>query len=258
MKYVIGMFDDAAQAARAEAAVKGLATVERLHGREGNVYSRLNGYGLSKRELDMFAEGSRRGSILLVAKCEDARAPEIARLFQEGSVDLDRRYARWQTEGFRGYEAQSPYYDEPSIQRERELGRDEIRVPVVEESIAVGKREIQQGVRVETKVTQQPFEQNVTLRNEHIEVERRKVDRPASPADELKEGVVEMRAIAEEPVVEKQARVVEEVVLKKEGEARQETIRDNVKRTDVQVKPIERTSKERISRTSGELRPSQR
>ena len=57
----------------------------------------------------------------------------------------------------------------------------------------------------------------------------------------FKEGVVEVTLMGEEVVAQKQARVVEEVVINKETVAHEETIRDTVRRTDVEVEQIDGT-----------------
>jgi uncharacterized protein (TIGR02271 family) len=95
------------------------------------------------------------------------------------------------------------------------------------------------GVRVSTQVTEQPVEERVELRKEHIDVERRPVDRPASPRDlgTFEEGTIEVTATSEEPVVEKRARVVEEVEVHKDVEHQQETIQETLRRKDVDVEP---------------------
>ena len=112
-------------------------------------------------------------------------------------------------------------------------------IPVVEEEIAVGKREVERGgVRVHTEVQERPVQEQVNLREEHVKVERRPVDRPASEADIARarqSGTLEVRETAEEAVVQKQARVVEEVRVGKEATERTETINDTVRRTDVEV-----------------------
>ena len=53
--------------------------------------------------------------------------------------------------------------------------RDEdLIIPIVEEELEVGKREIEAGgVRVSTRVSSVPVEKSVTLREEHVSVERR-------------------------------------------------------------------------------------
>ncbi|TFW09899.1 DUF2382 domain-containing protein [Oxalobacteraceae bacterium OM1] len=117
----------------------------------------------------------------------------------------------------------------------------EQRIPVVEEDLRVGKREVQRGgVRVFQRMREKPVHEQVNLRDEHVKVERRPVDKPASEADlaAFKEGSVELRETAEEPVVSKTARVVEEVVVGKEVTQRTEDINDTVRRTDVEVEQL--------------------
>jgi uncharacterized protein (TIGR02271 family) len=131
-----------------------------------------------------------------------------------------------------------------TVKDEARLGRtrdEEVRVPVVEEELAVGKRTVETGgVRVEKEVTARPVEENVTLHEERVTVDRRPVDRPADPNDlrAFENQTVEMREMAEEAVVEKRARVVEEVVVGKEARERTEHISDTVRRSDVRVEPL--------------------
>lgn len=114
---------------------------------------------------------------------------------------------------------------------------DHIAIPIVEEQLAVGKREIQRGGAViHTRVIEQPVTEQVTLREEHLHVERHPVNRPVSDADTaFREANINVTERAEEAVVSKTARVVEEVVIEKEATQRTETIRDTVRRTDVDV-----------------------
>jgi stress response protein YsnF len=115
-------------------------------------------------------------------------------------------------------------------------GREEDVVPVVEERLKVGKRPLARTVRVYTRVSEQPVEEDVRLREERVRLERRPADRPAEAADDaFRDRVVEITESAEEPVVAKEARVVEEVVVGREVDERVETVRDSVRRTDVEV-----------------------
>ncbi len=118
---------------------------------------------------------------------------------------------------------------------------DDITIPVMAEEIRVGKRQVEGGgVRVNTRVEEVPVEKQVTLRDEEIDVHRQKVDRPASEADinTLQEGTFEIREHDEQPVVDKQARVVEEVVVDKDVTERTEQIQDTVRRSDVDVEQL--------------------
>jgi len=56
---------------------------------------------------------------------------------------------------------------------------EQVRVPIVEEQVQVGKREVERGgARIHTHVTERPVQEQVTLREEHVTVERHPVDRP--------------------------------------------------------------------------------
>jgi uncharacterized protein (TIGR02271 family) len=110
-------------------------------------------------------------------------------------------------------------------------------IPVVEETLRVGKREVSGGrVRVRSYVVETPVEEQVTLRTEHVDVERRAVDRPVTDADRLfQDRTIEATETSEEAVIAKEARVKEEVVIRKDAEQRTETVRDTVRRTEVEV-----------------------
>jgi len=118
-------------------------------------------------------------------------------------------------------------------------------IPVVEEELKVGKREVQKGgVRLYSHVVETPVQENVHLREERVHVERRPVDRPIGATDvaAFKDQTIEMREKAEEAVVSKKARVIEEVVIGKEVTGHTETVRDTVRRTDVQVENLGATN----------------
>jgi uncharacterized protein (TIGR02271 family) len=114
-------------------------------------------------------------------------------------------------------------------------------IPVVQEQLKVGKREVQRGgVRVYSRVVETPVNESVGLREEHVNVERRPVNEPISGADStaFKEQSIEMRETAEEAVVEKSARVVEEVMINKEVTQREQQIHDTVRHTEVEVEQL--------------------
>jgi uncharacterized protein (TIGR02271 family) len=115
--------------------------------------------------------------------------------------------------------------------------RDDGVVERAEEQIRVGKREVGRGtVRVRSYVVETPVEEQVTLQQERVHVERRPVDRPVGTGDAVfQERVIEATERSEEAVVAKEARVVEEIGLRKEADTRTETVRDTVRRQEVEV-----------------------
>lgn len=119
-------------------------------------------------------------------------------------------------------------------------------IPIAEEELQVGKREVEKGwARVRSRVVSKPVHEEVTLREEHVDVERHKVNRPATDAD-FQERTIEAREMAEEPVVKKEARVVEEVGLHKDMQQHTETINDTVRHTEVDVQ-----NPQEVGRTTG-------
>jgi uncharacterized protein (TIGR02271 family) len=119
--------------------------------------------------------------------------------------------------------------------------REEVTVPVVEEQLEVGKRQVNRGgVRVHSHIVEEPVQESVHLREERVIVERRPVSRDATEEDlaDFKEGSIEIHETVEEAVISKRRRVVEEIVIGRETRDRTETISETVRRTQVDVEPL--------------------
>lgn len=133
------------------------------------------------------------------------------------------------------------------------------KIDVIEEDLEVGKREVESGgARVTSRIVERPVEERVNLRKEHVEVKRNPVDRPASTSDldSFEEGTVEVHETSEVPVVNKEARVVEEVSLEKDVENKEKVIKDTVRKTEVDVDQLDdetrrRREKEKRERETG-------
>lgn len=130
-------------------------------------------------------------------------------------------------------------------------------IPVIEEELQVGKKTVQTGgVYIKSTIVQRPVEKTVNLQEERVFVERTPVDHPADNTDfeAFKEGQIELKEHAEVPVISKEARVVEEIIINKEVNERNETVRDTVRKTEVDIEDID-TPANRSSATdlSGDL-----
>lgn len=184
-----------------------------------------------------YHEGVRRGGVLIVVRAEDGQADLAVEVLQRnGAVDIDERQT-----GSATASQQAAVKTGAQTGAARSAGQAEVALPVIEEELRVGKRVVQRGgVRVYTNVTERPVEEQIRLREEHVSVQRNRVDRPVTDADmrTFKEGSFEVTERAEEAVVSKQARIVEEVVVSKQVGERTEEIRDTVRRTDVEVEAI--------------------
>jgi uncharacterized protein (TIGR02271 family) len=227
----------------------------------GGLIGALTHIGVPKEHAEYYAEGVRRGGTLVTVNSPDNQAEEAVNILNgHGAVDIEERGASYRTAGYTGYsEAAAPYTAE-EVTRERDLYRSapvvgtaatgtantggEQVLEVVEEELAVGKRQVQRGgARVHTYVVETPVQEQVTLHEEHVVVERHPVDRAVTSADTaFREGVIEVTETAEVPVVSKEAHVVEEVVVGKTATDRVETVSDTVRRTDVEVEEIPGTT----------------
>jgi uncharacterized protein (TIGR02271 family) len=123
---------------------------------------------------------------------------------------------------------------------ERRSGKEEEVIPLAEEELQVGKRTVDRGTTtIRRYVVRKPVEEQVTLRDETISVERRRPVTPGEagvPAGAFEERTVEVHQTTEEPVVSKTAHIAEEVVVRKDTTERTETVRDDVRREEVEVK----------------------
>jgi uncharacterized protein (TIGR02271 family) len=200
-----------------------------------------------------YATGLNAGGALLTVKADDDEAQGVVVLMRENGareiegdrVDTDTGYNDISAglAGTTGGLAPSTGYQTEVGGTARGTGIDtvgETSIPVVEEDLIVGKREVDRGgVRVYSHVVEEPVSADVNLRNEQILVERRAVDRPATAADFTPgERSFEVRATGEEAVVGKAARVVEEVLVGKDSTQHTETVRDSVRHTEVEVQEI--------------------
>ncbi|MFL5237512.1 MAG: YsnF/AvaK domain-containing protein [Rhizomicrobium sp.] len=168
-----------------------------------------------------YAEGVRRGHYLVTARLQDGYADEATAILESSrAVDFDSKQKEWRASGWKAAEASQGE-----------------TIPVVEENLSVGKREINRGgVRVRSYVVEEPVGEQVNLREEHVSIQRRPVNRPLRDADDLlKEQSIEMTETAEEAVVAKDAVVREEVGLRKDVEEKTADIKDTVRRTKVEV-----------------------
>lgn len=206
--------------------------------------------GIPRPEAEIYNEGVRRGGTLVTVRTSDTMADQAADIMRRYDViDIDERGDEFRTGGWSGYTDADQAYTTEDIDRfsptrtatdvdttptRRTVDSDAV-LPVIEEDLQVGKRQQQRTARVYTHVTERPVEEQVTLRDEHVEIERQPVNRPVNSSDAFQETTFEVTETTEQAVVAKQARVIEEVRIHKDVQERTETIRDTVRRQDVEV-----------------------
>jgi uncharacterized protein (TIGR02271 family) len=229
-------------------------------------FSALADFFMGDEDRHSYAEGLRRGGFLVVVSdLTDANYDIVVDILDdEGAIDFDAREEGWRSEGWTGASADATSSGRPSGASEdtanwsatenagamqRSSPADEETIPVMDEQVRIGKRDVNLGrVRVRAYVHEEPVTEQVNLRDERVILERRPVDRPLGASDDaFQDRVIEADEHAEEAVVSKDARVVEEVALRKEGTERQETINETVRRTEVEVED----DRDKTSRDTG-------
>jgi uncharacterized protein (TIGR02271 family) len=156
-------------------------------------------------------------------------------------LDFDEQEASWRSEGWSGGASLTGSGAGSTRMGATGTGRENETIPVAEEELHVGKREVSKGrVRIHSHVVERPVQEQVSLREERVQVERRPVEGSQRAGtmgtDNLfRERTIEMDERAEEAVVSKEARVTEELVLRKDSDQRTQTISDTVRKTEVEV-----------------------
>ncbi len=117
-------------------------------------------------------------------------------------------------------------------------GEDSDTVSRVSEELNVGKREVESGkVRVRSRIVEKPVEESVRLREEHIQIDRQAVNRPLTDSDQsaFRDQDIELTERAEVPVVNKEARVVEEIRISKTVSEHDQVVKDTVRNSEIDI-----------------------
>src|SRR6476620_2322641 len=139
-----------------------------------------------------YSEGMHRGGTTVIVTVDEAHVDRAADILEEhGSVNLDEREESWRQEGWSGYRfaaggsgsaVGTSAADVPLAAGTSDRAGTQ-RIPIVEEKMRVGKRQVEGGrVKVRSYVVETPVEEQVSLRQETVHVERRPVDRELSDA----------------------------------------------------------------------------
>jgi uncharacterized protein (TIGR02271 family) len=123
-------------------------------------------------------------------------------------------------------------------------GGEEV-IALSEEELTVGKRLVNRGTtHIRRFVVETPVEEHVTLHSERVSIDRRPASAGARVDDaDFTDRTIEVTETDEEAVVGKTARVKEEVVIHKEATDRVETVRDTVRRQDVEIERDDSSSR---------------
>jgi len=208
----------------------------------GGLLGSLTGLGVPAEDAHTYAEGVRRGGALLTVRADESTMDHVTTILERHApVDVEERAGAYRQEGWSGFDERAePYAAQTTraaaMPRSAAGSTDEV-IPVVEEELQVGKRAVDKGtVRIRSYITETPVQEQVTLHEERVGIERRPAaDQGALGADAFRTREISAAEMREEAVVSKRARVAEEVVVRKDVTEHDETVRDTVRHTEVDV-----------------------
>ena len=242
-------------------------------GNDVGFWESLKDMFLPEEDRHSYSEGLRRGGYLVSVRAEEANYTRVLDILDtDGSVNMDERETQWKSEGWTGYTGaparavdtiSTRAMDAPAVTADTayetdtaaraaamgvttgatpdraaqvDAGRDEV-IPLYEEQLRVGKRDVEHGrVRLRSYVVERAVNEQVSLHSEHVEIDRKPVDRPVSVTDAMfQDRVIEAEERSQEAVISKEARVKEEITLRRTGEDRVQNVTDKVRSTEVEI-----------------------
>lgn len=241
---VTALYDSREEAARALHALR--AEVSLTH---AGIYDRSDARLQALRHVDLTPEERSvcesklaTGDYLLLARPRNGEGPDdIISVLERVAAEPPRETAqRTPSQGIGtagSSQGTGPVGSSPPVIAEE-------RIPLVEEELQVGTREVVRGgARVRTRVEEVPVAQDIELMSELVRVSSRPASRPVSEQELehgglLRDRVIEIAQVREEAVVSKEVVVREEVVVTKTTERRVEQIHETVRRTVVETEDL--------------------
>lgn len=191
--------------------------------REAGLWRRLFGTNILDHEAGIYGRAIQSGGAILSVRVPQSEAARVMELLDTHNPPASRTMASMVD------------------------ASDVIRL--AEEQLNVGKRLVQDGkTRIRRFVIEKPVEASVTLHEEHAEVLRRAISNPEFISDaDWTDKTIEVNESVERPVVSKSVRIVEEVVIRRTGTDHVETVRDKVRRQQLDVERLDTEGKKRAA-----------
>ena len=209
---------------------------------EPGLWHRLFGRDIKEYEATVYGRSVAAGGVVLTIRVPESEASRAMSILNaHRAVDLTKRA---QQEGLIGTApalASKPaaVNTVPTSVAAGAVSGEEV-LALAEEQINVGKRLVQGGTtRIRRFVIETPVEAQVTLHEEHARVLRRASADPNFIRNiDWTDKTIEITETAEEPIVTKSVHITEEVVIQREGSDHVKTLRDKVRRQQVEVERV--------------------
>lgn len=226
--------------------------------RHPGFWQRLFGNTLEEDQAEVYEDAMRTGGVVLSLRADEDELPRALGIL-DAHEELTERSAALPDDYAPGYAtsdgltapasgtlqdnaAVDPLSTDPAHRGAARTAltgdeSDEDVLRLAEERLEVGKRLVSEGsTRVRRYTVTDQVSENVSLHEQHAAIFRRPVNESGSPTHvDWSEKTVEVEETHEQPVINKTAEIIEEVVLRKETSDRVETINDSVRRQEVDI-----------------------
>lgn len=214
--------------------------------RQPGLWRRLFGTNVLDHEATVYGRAIESGGVVVTVRVPEKDVPRVTALLDtHDSVDVLQRAATIGAIPATLVAKAAAAGSAVPVTSAAKAVADVIRL--AEEQLNVNKRLVQEGsTRIRRFVTEKPVEASVTLHEEHAQVLRRAITDPGFVTDvDWTDKTIEVSESAEQAYVSKSVRVVEEVVVRKEGTDRVETIKDRVRRHEVEIEHLDKDGKKK-------------
>ncbi|WP_284945244.1 YsnF/AvaK domain-containing protein [Acidisoma cladoniae] len=206
----------------------------------GGFWAWLTGEGTDDTHHALYDRSIESGSTVVTVVTDEMKIDTITAILESHSpVDLTERHDHYGTDNAVVSDAAYTHPVETAPLGHDTMaahpGGNEEVLALSEEQLEIGKRQIDRGTtRIRRYVVERPVEEQITLRNETVNVYRRPAT-GASTVGAFTDKTIEVTETAEEAVIAKTAHVVEEVVVGKTVEDRVETVHETLRRDEVEI-----------------------
>ena len=218
---------------------------------ESGLWRRLFGRNVGDHESAVYGRTVESGGAVLTLRLQDsdiARAMKILDVHNPVNMREQDTTAGRATSTVPRSTSPAPSIPAPSVATpsatNKTVAKEEV-LRLAEERLDVGKRQVETGrARVRRFVVEKPVESQVTLHEEHAEMLRRAVTDHSPIRDvDWTDKVIEITETAEQAVINKTTHIAEEVVIRREGSDHVETVRDTIRRQQVELERLPRDIK---------------
>ncbi len=209
-------------------------------GKEPGIWQRLLGRDLPQNEASLYRQTIQKGGVVVSARVLDTEvAHAIAILDRHRPVEVHDRAGNSGIAHASQAEVAGKKIEQKVAAAPKPAEAHEV-LHLAEEQLEVGKKVVESGrTRVRRFVTEREASADVVLHREHGEVVRRAITDPQfEGAIDWADKVIEVIETAEQALANKTARIVEEVAVKKVRTDHVETVKDKLRRQNVEIERI--------------------